>query len=234
MNRIGLGNKTNRDDWIRAILGRIPERSRILDVGAGELQYRRFCGHLKYVSQDFCEYNGAGDKSGLQRGEWRQDKIDIISDIVSIPEPDDSFDAIMCTEVFEHIPEPIEAIKEFARLLKPNGYLVLTAPFCCLTHYSPYFFYTGFSRYFYEKYLIENGFNIIEIEENGNYFEYIAQEIRRLPEVTKRYTNAKLGMFSLGVMKFCLLILRRYSEIDTGSEELLNFGYHIFARRSEV
>jgi 2-polyprenyl-3-methyl-5-hydroxy-6-metoxy-1,4-benzoquinol methylase len=43
----------------------------------------------------------------------------------------------MCVEVFEHLPEPIKAVEEFARLFKPGGYLILTAPFCSLTHFAP-------------------------------------------------------------------------------------------------
>ncbi|MGA2913324.1 MAG: class I SAM-dependent methyltransferase [Methanoregula sp.] len=66
--------------------------------------------------------------------------LDIVSENTSIPELDASFDAIMCIEVFEHLPEPILAIKEFSRLLKPDGHLILTAPFCCLTHMAAYYF----------------------------------------------------------------------------------------------
>jgi Methylase involved in ubiquinone/menaquinone biosynthesis len=52
----------------------------------------------------------------LQTGPWDNSKLDIVSDILSIPLPDHSVDAIMCTEVLEHIPDPLGAIKEFSRL----------------------------------------------------------------------------------------------------------------------
>jgi len=64
--------------------------------------------------------------------------VDVISDITSIPLPDASFDACLCTEVLEHLPHPIEALRELARLLRPGGRLILTAPFCSLTHFSPH------------------------------------------------------------------------------------------------
>ena len=82
----------------------------------------------------------------------------------------------MCTEVLEHVPDPIAAIKEFNRLIKPGGYLLLTAPFVSITHFAPYHYASGLSRFFYEKYLPENYFRIEELEFNGNYFEYIAQK----------------------------------------------------------
>jgi ubiquinone/menaquinone biosynthesis C-methylase UbiE len=40
--------------------------------------------------------------------------------------PDDSFDFAFGRLVFEHIPDPVEALNELKRLLKPGGRLVLT------------------------------------------------------------------------------------------------------------
>jgi ubiquinone/menaquinone biosynthesis C-methylase UbiE len=129
-----MKNQQARDIWLEKTLKKIPVGSRILDAGAGELRYKKFCSHLTYVSQDFAQYNGKGDGKALQTRTRNNFNIDIMSNITSIPEPDGSFDAIMCIEVLEHLPEPLLAIKEFSRLLKPNGHLLLTAPFCSLTH----------------------------------------------------------------------------------------------------
>lgn len=165
---------------------------------------------MKYVSQDFGQYNGDGDNKGIQTGKWDNSKLDIISDITTIPEPNKSFDAIMCVEVFEHLPNPIAAIKEFSRLLKDDGVLILTAPFCSLTHFSPYLFYTGFNRYFYETHLIENNFEILEIASNGNYFEYMAQELMRIPNCSSKYSNTNISIFNrLAILKI-LFMLKNY------------------------
>ena len=97
---------------------------------------------------------------GLQTQRWDNTKLDIVSNITSIPVPDASFDAIMYIEVFEHIPEPILGIKEFNRILRKGGALILTAPVCSLTHFAPYYFYNGYSKYFYKKFLQKYGFKI--------------------------------------------------------------------------
>lgn len=228
---IGLDNRTTREAWLEKTLAKIPAGKTILDAGAGELQYKKFCSHLNYTSQDFAQYDGKGDEAGFQMGTWDNSKLDIVSDIGSIPRGDDSFDAIMCIEVFEHIPYPNEALKEFSRLLRPNGTLIITAPFCSLTHFAPYHFATGFSKYFYEETLKANGFKVLEITPNGNYYKYLAQETRSLPDIVKKYSGLKMNIFEKLFLRVMLKMLNKYNKKDTGSSELLCFGYHVVAQK---
>ena len=228
---VGKGNESARERWIEDTLHSIPANSRILDAGAGTQRYRKFCKHLDYVSQDFGKYNGQGDFVGMQTGEFNYGEIDIVSDITAIPESDLSFDAIMCIEVLEHLPDPVQAIKEFSRLIKPKGHLILTAPFCSLTHFSPYHFCTGFNTHWYQIHLAGCGFKIIDITPNGNFFEYIAQEIDRIPSVAKRYSNDRPGLFERLCIFVILRMLSRFSKKNNESSKLLCFGYHVFATK---
>ena len=125
-------NELKRQVWLKKTLATLPAGSRILYAGAGELKNRQHCGHLEYVSQDFGQYEGqqgGAPADGLQTKSWDTSRIDLVSDITAIPAPDASFDAILCSEVLEHVPEPTHALDEFARLLKPGGVVILTAPF---------------------------------------------------------------------------------------------------------
>ena len=230
MFTVGTTNETARVLWIEETLKKIPAGLTILDAGAGECQFKKFCSHLEYISQDFAQYHGEGEV-GLQTGSWDNSKLDIVSDILSIPLPDHSMDVVMCTEVLEHIPDPAAAIKEFGRLVKPGGYLLITAPFASLTHFAPYHFASGLSRFFYEKYLPENGFDIIELDFNGNFFEYVAQENRRIKFIAAKYAGKKLNTFQKIIIHLNLLILQSLSKKDKGSSELLCFGIHVFARK---
>ncbi len=231
--RVGMGNTENREKWLEETLANIPAGAKILDAGAGELKYKTFCDHLTYTSQDFGQYDGQGNKEGKQTKNWDNSRLDIVSDITSIPLPDESFDAIMCIEVLEHIPEPAKAIEEFKRLLKPGGHLVLTAPVCSITHFAPYFFANGYSKYWYEKVLGDNSFIIDELVYNGNYFEYMAQEIRRLPDVEETYGVSRVSQSILGkINRFLMLMfLNNMSKQSKKSEELLCFGIQVLAHK---
>ena len=94
---------------------------RVLDVGAGECRYAALFGHCKYVAHDFCGY--AGTAAGVLRDDWRYGRIELVSDIATLPIPDVSFDAVLCTEVLEHVPEPVRALGEMSRVLRVGGRL---------------------------------------------------------------------------------------------------------------
>lgn len=227
-------NESNRDNWIIDKLKNIPENKKILDAGAGEMPYKKYCTHLKYISQDYCQYKGSaeGNKTeGLLNETWDTKNIDIVSDIISIPQESGTFDAILCSEVFEHIPYPIKAVKEFSRLLKKDGELIITAPFCCLTHQTPYYFYSGYSTYWYKKILEENDFEIIEMQANGNFFEYLLQEINRLPSCHNKFVKNN----DMDIPRDAISEVSEYidfcSKNQKKSEDILCFGWHVLAKK---
>jgi ubiquinone/menaquinone biosynthesis C-methylase UbiE len=228
-NKCGTMNEQTRDKWIENILKDIPTGKRILDAGAGEMKYKKLCNHLDYISQDFSQYNGSGD-TGLQFGKWDTNGIDIVSDINDIPLPDESFDYIMCLEVLEHVSHPQNTIKELTRLLKPKGFLIISAPFCSITHMSPYYFYTGFSKNFYKEWLKKFNLDVIDLQYNGNYFEYLAQELRRLPYIAKNYSTFEIDNNATAIQEM-LNILNELSKNNKGSEELLSFGLQIISQK---
>ncbi len=226
-----MSNEENRKSWVKQQLEKLPADARLLDAGAGEQQYKSFCSHLKYVSQDFAEYNPETLNSGLQMASWDYGKLDIISDITAIPEPDGSFDAILCTEVFEHIPDPIAAIKEFSRLLRKGGTLILTAPFTSMTHFAPYHFSTGFNRFFYEHHLPKAGLKIDTIDFNGNYFDVIAQELQRMDHVAINYSQDKPSWIEYRALKIVKKMTARFSSKGNATTELMALGIHVVATK---
>lgn len=229
MFAVGTNNETNRYKWTEETLKKIPTGYKILDAGAGECQFKKFCTHLNYTAQDFAQYEGDGNV-GLQMGSWDNSKLDIVSDITAIPVADESFDAVMCIEVLEHVPDPVAALKEINRVLRKDGYLMITVPFNSLTHFAPYHFAPGLSRFFFEHHLGIMGYDIIDLQYNGNYFEFIAQEVRRVKRVANQYSKG-YNFFDKIVTHLQLLSLEKLSKRSEKSEELLCFNIFVFAKK---
>jgi len=220
------------DAWVAKKRAELPAGARIIDVGAGPQPYRKCCKHLKYVSQDFAAYDGKGDGAALQAKGFSYNGLDIVSDICSIPEPDESFDAILCTEVFEHIPDPPSALKEFFRLLKPGGKIILTAPFCSLTHFSPFHFASGFNSYWWKHWLQRVAFSHFEITPCGGFFDFLAQLVKITPGITSKYSKRYLITYLLMPVSFLLILLLSLAKgRKDSSSELVCLGYFVYAKK---
>lgn len=224
-------NVMQREQLIHKEIKQLHPGENILDAGAGMLRYKKVCEEqsLKYISQDFCQYTGEGNGKGLQRGVWDTSSIDIVSDITEIPLKTETIDNILCSEVLEHIISPEMAIKEFARLLVSGGKLILSAPFCAGVHMAPYFYNTGFSRYWYEQILEKYGLHIEKMEYNGNWFSYVEQEIRRLSYMKEHYLSEKYSLVEWWRCNMMARTLYKLSRKTSRTEEFMCFGILIVA-----
>ena len=81
-------------------------------------------------------------------------QFDYVCDLRSIPVPDDRFDAIICTQVLAHMADPAAVLREFRRILRPGGRLLLSCPLFFQENEKPYDFfrYTQFGlRHLFER-----------------------------------------------------------------------------------
>jgi SAM-dependent methyltransferase len=53
--------------------------------------------------------------------------VDLVAFADALPFPDASFDCVVCTEMLEHDPTPWLTLPEIARVLRPDGVVILTA-----------------------------------------------------------------------------------------------------------
>ncbi|MCX7702846.1 MAG: class I SAM-dependent methyltransferase [Planctomycetota bacterium] len=133
----------------------------LLDVGCGSKPYF-------YLFKQVDEYIGMDipldiyeDKES--KAVARKSAIDVYGSALDIPFKSESFDAVVCFQVLEHLPEPARAVSEMARCLKPGGHLILSTNFLWPLHDIPYDFFrfTEFGL----KYLIEkSGLTLKQIE----------------------------------------------------------------------
>ncbi len=125
---------------------------RMLDIGSsGKSRYFGLFKNITgYVSLD---YNS-------------EFKPDIVSDAQSMPMiPGCSFDSIFCGMMLDDLPHPEKAIKEFNRVLRVDGVLMITVPAMNLCGGDVN--YWRFTPNGIKLLLTENGFEILECEKVG-------------------------------------------------------------------
>lgn len=103
-------------------------RGRLLDVGCGKRPYALIYESLVETSigtEVIFSPHGTAE-------------ADVICYAESLPFADGYFDTILCTEVLEHTREPFKVMREFARVLKPGGSVLLSVPFIYPIHEAPH------------------------------------------------------------------------------------------------
>ncbi|MGA2297763.1 MAG: glycosyltransferase, partial [FCB group bacterium] len=196
-------NQQTRDEWVKQKAASIKPGSIVIDVGAGTCPYKPLFAHCKYISHDFKKYEGIKLGNTTDYG-----KIDIESDIDNIPLPDNYADVILCTEVLEHVPHPIKAVAEMARILKPGGLMLITAPLGSGLHQLPYHYYGGYTPSWYRYTAELSNLDVIEITPNGGFFKHLSQEIARLSWIFDKH--AHLHIQKQEIYKLFNEILPRY------------------------
>jgi SAM-dependent methyltransferase len=152
--------------FVKAASESLPSGSLILDAGAGECAYKRFFGHCQYRSVDLA----VGEEK------WNYHNLDYIAPLHDMPLSDNSFDAVLCTEVLEHLEWPRESIREIYRILRPGGRLFLTVPMAHAEHQVPYDFFR-YTSYGLRSMCQHSGFSKISVTPFGGMFVRWAYEL---------------------------------------------------------
>jgi len=139
---------------------------KLMDFGCGSKPYRSVFHFDEYVGVDF-ENEGHPHQN---------EQIDVFYDGKSIPLSENYFDSILCTEVFEHIFNLDTVLQELNRVLKINGYILITCPFVWNEHEVPYD-YARYTRFALKSLLDKNGFEIVEYSKSGEFISTITQLI---------------------------------------------------------
>ncbi|MER3523960.1 MAG: hypothetical protein C4326_07805 [Ignavibacteria bacterium] len=105
-----------------------------LDIGCGERPYH----HL--AQEAYSHY------IGVDMNISQTPPPDVCADALQLPFKDDTFDTVLCSQVIEHVEDPFRMVGEAARVLKPGGHLILTAPQVWPLHEEPrdFFRYTKY------------------------------------------------------------------------------------------
>lgn len=122
--------------WLTRSLREVAPRTRgrLLDVGCGD---RRF---EPIFSPFIEEYVGVEHEAvfATTNASTRSAGATLLYDGKHLPFDASSFDTVISTEVLEHTPDPAALVAEMARVLRPDGTLIITTPFAMRLHEEPY------------------------------------------------------------------------------------------------
>ena len=115
---------TSMENLYDHLLPLLPTEGRLLDAGCGIGVLLRWI-HERYPKLELCgvDFSPVGVERTCGYGFDAKHAI-----LPNVPHPDEHFDAIVCTEVMEHLDDPVAAARSFHRMLKRDGRLVISVP----------------------------------------------------------------------------------------------------------
>ena len=102
---------------------------------------------------------------------------DVQSDAAWLPFVDESFDAVVCSELLEHVPDPPSVLKEAFRVLRRGGVILICVPFIYQIHGDPYDF-GRYTDYYWLNHLGKIGFTNIVIKKQGLFWSVLTDMVR--------------------------------------------------------
>ena len=156
-----------------------------MDAGAGNAPYKSLFTHTRYECADFEQI----DKPYLTPT--------YSCDLAHLPVEDHRFDAVLFTQVMEHLPDPLAVLRELHRVLKPGGRLLYSGPLFYEEHEQPYDYY----RYtqFGLRYLFAQAkFEVQRLDWLEGYFGTLAYQLASvsayLPGDRHNYGGGGIGL----------------------------------------
>ena len=104
----------NHNEISLEMLGDIHKDKKLLAIGARQ-----------WVERDFLNSINAGE---IVRTDLIEEEGVMVADVLELPFETNSFDIVTFREVIEHVEDEQKALREIKRVLRPNGYLLITTP----------------------------------------------------------------------------------------------------------
>ncbi len=124
-----------------------------------------------------------------------QPNIDIVGDALDPPIADASYDTVISNQVLEHVKRPWIMVQQIARILRPGGTAVITAPFITPYHAHPndFFRYTEAGM----RSLVEDaGLEVVLCTKHGGWWSCVGETVKQKyfsPYVKKLWIGRRLA-----------------------------------------
>jgi SAM-dependent methyltransferase len=155
-------------------LSATPAGSRIIDVGAGPGFFKELFHKHQYFAIDFYPYHG----------------IDMVTDIVQdkLPLHSNIADAVILSNVLEHLSKPESTLQECYRIMKPGAKLFMTVPFLFKIHQAPYDF-CRYTHYKIQQLLEERGFEVVCCNKLGSILDLLGSIKYEFSRIAMQHTK---------------------------------------------
>ena len=136
----------------------------VLDIGCADKMIAGFLPQgCRYIGLDYFE----------TAHNWYGSRPDVYGDAQNLPVASGKVDTVLLLDVLEHLPRPERCISEIARVLKPQGRLIMHVPFIYPIHDAPLDF-QRWTRYGFEEMAKKQGFKFEQITSVGEPLEAAA------------------------------------------------------------
>jgi SAM-dependent methyltransferase len=159
---VGRGDEALREGalrFARDVAENLPIIEPVIEMGARAAPGQESIANLRPIF-DVDEYIGCDIQAGPG--------VDRIDDIHSLSMPDESVGTVVCLETLEHVADPIRAVQEMHRVLKPGGVLAISSLMFFPIHEHPWDFWRftpeGFERLlepFDSKLVLSHGYQLL-------------------------------------------------------------------------
>jgi SAM-dependent methyltransferase len=168
----------------------------VLDIGCGTKPYEYLCPCDKYIGLDM---DGRDNK-----------KADIYYDGTKMPFENGSFDGLISSQVFEHVFNPHDFLREANRILKKDGLFLLSVPLIWAEHEKP-FDYGRYTIFGLTDILEKNGFDVVRYNKTNKGIRTICQlidlYIYEWIFTKSEYVNLFISLFTVAPVNIMGIVL---------------------------
>jgi len=196
----------------------------VIDVGAGEAELRARVPRARYVAID----------RGIGHAGWDYSALDAVADATALPLASGAADLVVSKQVLEHLPEPVDALREMRRVLRPGGTVLLSTNQQWPQHQQPhdYYRFTSFGlRYCFEQ----AGLDVVQMRAMGGAFTVALFQVSQTlaPHLWSRTARGRgiatvlLSPFAL-LMRTAMPLVTLLDRLDRTKDNTL--GWYVLAR----
>jgi SAM-dependent methyltransferase len=143
-----------RPGYFRDVTRHFPAEARILDVGCGSA----------WLAESFRNYTGIDSSPEMVRAAEKNGRRVLLGSISEgLPFEDSEFDGVVLKDLLEHLVDPVGAVREAMRILRPGGRIFASSPDAQRWVWDDYTHRRPFTRKSFRLLFVDAGFQVLRL-----------------------------------------------------------------------